>query len=225
VELVLNRVVGKVKKQFIFLLLIPVILGVVGYFIPVEKGGSTSTAEVTLSLGSDNNTELNDSKSVMTLLSTPTFFEQNLASLWAEKQSDLQTNLKVTAVSDNVIAISYTAPSSNEAINVLNQVTNVFMTIAQNSFQQRQKLIQDSINAIENKKVGPDAIVDQQRFLYEQKTTLLNMKAPVLIQPAGSQDKGLSKALSPKYRGVLGVLLGITFIFIWVVVPELVRKQ
>ncbi|WEG12630.1 hypothetical protein PU629_21545 [Pullulanibacillus sp. KACC 23026] len=221
-----RRLINKIKKQILVLLLIPIALGLIGYMLPGSKVPTTYTAEATLTLGNYGDTDLNDAKSVSTLLMTAPFYIENLPDLWAQKEAKLENDLKVvTSPNSQLLTVTYTDASKTDAVKILNQITNAFMSLDKKNYDQRVSLIQDSISAVQKKSVASDAIVDQQRFLYDQKMSLLNMKPAVLLKVPDSEANSVDQSLSSKERGVLGVLLGIAFGFIWIVVPELVRKQ
>lgn len=225
-ELMLQRVTSRSKKYLFILLALPVVCGLLGWFLPVGKEPSIVAAEATISLGNYDHQELNNPKNVTVLLGNAPFYEENLASLWEEKEQKITENLTVANVSDRVLQLTYTDPSEENAAEVVNAIAEAFLAMDQQRFDEKQNIIKESIQSLEGEKVGEEAKVDQERFLYELKSAQLNMKPASFIKPANEEEVEMSnKALSSRDRTVLGVLLGITLAFSWIIVPELVRKQ
>lgn len=221
--LMIQTLKDKSKKYFWILIAIPVLLGAIGWLLPVGNESSSYTAEATLTLGSYNNPDMNDPKRVIVMLTNAPFYKEHLASLWDQKQVELMTNLHVTAVSDNMIDLTYEGES---AVEVLNEISNAFLAMDQEKLQQKQKIVQESIDALKNEKVGPDAMVDQQRFLFDLKTEQNDIKpAMVLKSPDNQALNSANQTFNSKERAVLGVLLGVTISFLWLVIPELVRER
>jgi teichuronic acid biosynthesis protein TuaF len=217
----------RMNKYILIILATTILLGVMGWLLPVGKEESSYTVEASLTLGNYNNPELNNPKRVNILLTTaPFFYEEHLADLWEEKYDEISTKLNVTAGTDNMITLSYSDHSKESTAKVLNEIISAFMARDQARFQQKQKIIQESIESLNNEKVGPDAKVDQQRFLYELKTALYEIKHAKLIKKADENAiKTENRAFNSKERVVLGVLLGVTLGFIWIVIPVIFRER
>ncbi|WP_066254711.1 hypothetical protein [Neobacillus drentensis] len=215
----------RINKYFLILLSITVMLGVIGWLLPVGKEKSNYSVEAALTLGSYNNPELNDPKRVINLLTTAPFYEDYLKELWEAKSEEILTNLHVTVSPDNKVNLSYTDQSKESTVEVLNQITSAFMDLDKERFQQKQKIIQETFEVLKNEKVGPDAEVDQQRFLLELKTALYDIKEAKLLKSADINALNTeNRAFNSKERAVLGILLGITLSFLWIVYPVLFRE-
>ncbi|MEH7749437.1 hypothetical protein V7659_31185 [Neobacillus drentensis] len=216
----------RVNKYFLLLLGTTILLGVIGWLIPVGKAQSSYTLETSITLGNYNNPELTDHKSVIILLTYAPFYEEHLKDLWEEKFEVIGTNLHVTAGPDKIINLSYTDNSEESTAQVLNEITSAFMAYDQDKFNEKQKFIQDYIEAISKEKVGPEAIVDQQRFIFELKTALNDMKPAKLLKPADINAINTeNRAFNSKERAVLGILLGVTLSFLWIVFPVIFKEQ
>jgi teichuronic acid biosynthesis protein TuaF len=61
-ELIVKRITARFKRYFLLLVAIPVVLGILGWVLPVGKETSLYTAEATITLGSYGNDDLNDPK-------------------------------------------------------------------------------------------------------------------------------------------------------------------
>ncbi|NHC41257.1 hypothetical protein G6549_14955 [Bacillus sp. MM2020_1] len=218
----------RMNKYLLILLSITILLGVIGWLLPVGKEESNYSLETAFTLGKYGDPELNDPKSVIIFLSpisNAPFYEKHLKDLWEEKFEDISTNLHVTVGQDNLIYLSYSDQSLESTAQVLNEITSAFMAEDQDRFQEKRKNIQESIDAITNAKVGPDAKVDQQRFLFEQRTARDDIKPAKLSKPVDINAINTeNRAFNSKERAVLGILLGVTLSFLWIVFPVLFRE-
>lgn len=216
----------RMNKYILIILATTILLGVMGWLLPVGKEESSYTVEASLTLGNYNYPDFNNPKLVIILLTTAPFYEKHLADLWEEKYDEISTKLNVTAGTDNMITLSYSDHSKESTAKVLNEIISAFMAIDKDRFQQKQKIIQESIESLNNEKVGPEAIVDQQRFLYELRTALYEIKHAKLIKKADENAINTeNRAFNSKERMVLGVLLGVTLGFLWIVFPVIFRER
>jgi teichuronic acid biosynthesis protein TuaF len=216
--IMIQRMAAKSKKFIFLLLFVPVLFGLIGWFVPVGNEPSAFSAAAELSLGSYNNKDLNDPKQVLTLLTHSPFHAEHLEE--AGEPEEILSNLIVTQVNERNINLTYTGTSAEQA-----EIAGAFLALDQQKFAAKQSVIQTTIDSLEKEEVAPEAKVDHQRFLYELKTALLDIKPAVLIKQAEEEETGAERQdLSSRDRAVLGVLIGITLVFAWVVIPELVRK-
>ncbi|WP_186328600.1 hypothetical protein [Bacillus sp. X1(2014)] len=222
----IQRLKERMNKYFLILLATTILLGVIGWLLPVGQEKSSYTLETSISLGNYKNPELNDPKRVISLLTNAPFYEEHRTSLWEEKFEEFSTNFHVTAGPDNTINLSYTGDSEESTVQVLKEITDAFMNVDKKRFQKKQEIIQESIDAIKNEKVGPDAKVDQQRFLYELKTANDDIRHAEILKPADFNALDTeNRAFNSKERAVLGILLGVTLSFLWIVFPVISKEQ
>lgn len=215
----------RMNKYFLIFLAFTVLLGVIGWLLPVGKEESDYTLEAALTLGNYENPALNDPKRVIILLTNAPFYEEHLKELWEEKSEEIRTNLHVTIGPNNMINLSYSDHTKESTAQVLNKIANAFIAIDQVRFQEKQKIIQESIEAINNEPVASEAKVDQERFLFELKTDLYNIKPAIILTPADLNAINTeNRAFNSKERAVLGILLGITLSFLWIVFPVVLRE-
>ncbi|WP_053361355.1 hypothetical protein [Bacillus sp. FJAT-27251] len=220
-EFMIQRVAAKSKKYLLILLLVPVLLGLLGWFVPVGNEPEAISAEAELTLGSYQNKDLNDPKLVVGLLTTPPFYADHFQ--WAGEPEEILSKLIVTQVNERNINLVYTGTAAEDAVEMVNEISAAFLALDQQEFAEKQSVIQATIDSLENQEVAPEAQVDQHRFLYELKTAQLDNKPASWIKQA--QEANVEgQALSSRDRAVLGVLIGITIMFFWMVIPELVRK-
>ncbi|MED4206685.1 hypothetical protein [Neobacillus mesonae] len=222
----MQRIKERSKKYSLLLIVFTVVLGACGWLLPVGKESSSYTAEAVITLGNYGLPELNNPKYVTVLLTNAPFYESHLASLWEEKQEEITTKLQVRAATDNMMKLTYTDHTEESAVNVLNDITNAFIALDQDRYQQKKKIIQESITDLNDKEVVPEVRVEQQRFLYELRTALIDLKSAAIVKPADKETVATeNRSFSSKERAVLGILLGVTMSFIWIFIPLVFKEQ
>jgi teichuronic acid biosynthesis protein TuaF len=222
-EVMVRRFAGRSRKYLWLLLAIPILLGGIGWVLPVGKEPSVIRAEATISLGNYQYEDFNHAEKVVTLLTYAPFYKENLAHLVGE--TGVPSQLTVSAVNEQMIKLVYSDSSADQAANVVNEIAQAFLALDQQKFAERKLIIEDSITAIEQEQVSEDAKVDQQRFLNELKTARFNLKPATLLKEAQPSELVVeSQTLSSRDRAVLGVLIGVCIAFLTIVLPGLVRK-
>ncbi|MCM3571132.1 hypothetical protein [Neobacillus mesonae] len=222
----IQRIKDRSKKYSLLLIAFTVLLGACGWLLPVGKEESSVTAEAVITLGNYGSQELNNPKRVTVLLTTAPFYETHLASLWEEKQDEIMTKLQVSTAADNMIKLTYTGDTEENAAMVLGEITNAFIDIDKERYQQKKRIIEESIQQLEKDEAVPEAKVEQERFLYELETTLYDLKPASVLKPADKEDVTTeNRAFGSKERAVLGIVLGITLSFLWIFIPVIFREQ
>lgn len=222
---IIHRLVKKIKKFIWIIVAVPLIFGVAGWLVPVGKAPSAYMATTTISLGSYSNPDFNDPNHVIVLLTNAPFYQERIPDLWKSRQSEILSQFKVTILKDQLIQLSFTGKTKNDAIRTVGRVTNAFLTSDREQYQQRKTIIDQSISTLESGTVNENTKVDRQRFLYELQTANLGIKPAQLLEPAGANAGLANKAFSSRQRAVLGVMLGVTIVFLWIVFPEFVRER
>ncbi|MDD9149044.1 hydrolase [Sporolactobacillus sp. CQH2019] len=222
---IVHRLAERAKKFIWIIIAVPLIFGAAGWLVPIGKTVSPYTATATIALGSYSNPDFNDPNHVMTLLGNSAFFQKQLPDLWKTRQSEILSQLKVSAVKNELIQISFTGKSKNDAVDTVNRIADSFLSADRQQYQKRETLINQSISALKTVKINENTAVDRQRFLYDLQTAKLNIKPAQLLEPADAAAGPGGRAFSSKQRAVLGVMLGLTIVFLWIVFPELVRER
>ncbi|WP_026692742.1 hypothetical protein [Peribacillus kribbensis] len=221
--MVVSHLAERVKKYRVWMVLIPILLGALGWVLPAGKTGDEG-AEAEISLGSYENPNLNDPKKVIVLLSNLPFYKEHLPDMYREQQQDLLKDLSVTPISDQNIKVSYQHHPSKVSQEMVRHIADAFMALDKQKYEQKRTILEETIDTLKSETVGPDAKVDQQRFLYELQTSSLMMKPAVLLkEPDSGADE--TAAFSSKQRAVLGILIGLTLSLLWLVIPEFIREQ
>ncbi|AZU60480.1 hypothetical protein [Neobacillus mesonae] len=222
----MQRIKERSKKYSLLLIVFTVVLGACGWLLPVGKESSSYTAEAVITLGNYGLPDLNNPKYVTVLLTNAPFYESHLASLWEEKQEEITTKLQVRAVTDNMMKLTYTDHTEESAVNVLNEITNAFIALDLDRYQQKKKIILESITDLNDNEAAPEVRVEQQRFLYELRTALFDLKSAAIVKPADRETTATeNRAFGSKERAVLGILMGVAMSFIWIFIPLIFKEQ
>jgi len=214
-----RRVAIRIKRRWWVYTAIILILGIVGYVMPLGKQEQNYSAEAVIQLGSYENNSFNDPKQVIQLLTSKTFYDEYLGADWFAEKSKSFT---IKNAGDNSIYFIYTGPSKAEAVQSLAKITTAFLTVDDAQFNLKRKIIQKNINALETLETSSDTSVDKQRFLYELETSELAIKPAKLVKDVSLIEN--ARTLNAKESAVIGVLLGVMFNSLLIFVPEYMRS-
>jgi len=219
----IKNVLVRARKYFLFVLIIPLLLGALGYFIQGNQPEPTSaTSTVKISLGSYNNAQFNDSGNVKLMITGNHFVSENFPDLTEEEISNIIQKLNVETINQRLISISYTGQNEEEALEVLENVTNKFLSLDKEEYQKRKEFEEDNLTNMQEATVSDEA--EKLRFIYELKDKLFSMEEAKITEPLSVTSESREE-LSPKKRAVLGVLIGITIMAGFIIIPEVFRKD
>ncbi|UYO31577.1 teichuronic acid biosynthesis protein TuaF [Bacillus halotolerans] len=219
------RLARRIKKNIIWIILVPLILGAAGYILPFQIADKKSyTAEVTLAVGSYDHPVYNSTEEIPLLLRSDAFLKEALPDEKDEDLAEIKEKLTVKSESKSLLSLSYADQDQERTESVLNAVSSTFLKNDQKLFEEREAVIRRSIDALEGETVSEDSKVDKERFLYELKNTQLNLKAASVVD-SETVSEASGGGMSPKKKAVLGVLIGITIAFMFVVIPEFFRES
>ncbi len=219
------RLARRIKKNIIWIILVPLILGAAGYILPSQIADKKSyTAEVTLAVGSYDHPVYNSTEEIPLLLRSDAFLKEALPDEKDEDLAEIKEKLTVKSESKSLLSLSYADQDQERTESVLNAVSSTFLKNDQKLFEEREAVIRRSIDALEGETVSEDSKVDKERFLYELKNTQLNLKAASVVD-SETVSEASGGGMSPKKKAVLGVLIGITIAFMFVVIPEFFRES
>ncbi|MEC1607046.1 teichuronic acid biosynthesis protein TuaF [Bacillus halotolerans] len=219
------RLARCIKKNIIWIILVPLILGAAGYILPSQIADKKSyTAEVTLAVGSYDHPVYNSTEEIPLLLRSDAFLKEALPDEKDEDLAEIKEKLTVKSESKSLLSLSYADQDQERTESVLNAVSSTFLKNDQKLFEEREAVIRRSIDALEGESVSEDSKVDKERFLYELKNTQLNLKAASAVD-SETVSEASGGGMSPKKKAVLGVLIGITIAFMFVVIPEFFRES
>ncbi|WP_100487026.1 hydrolase [Sporolactobacillus pectinivorans] len=222
---VIRRIWARLKKYIWIVLAVPVILGGIGWFIPAAHDSSSYQASATLSLGMYWNNDYNTPEPVIQLLTNGPFYQNNLPELWNNQKQSLLSHLNVTSLKGNLIQLTYSGASKVNAAATVNRIAQAFLKSDQERYQTRRALTDQTIQAVNQSKTNGNTDIDRERFLYQLGSDKLKMKPATLLEQATAGTGQGSNTFSPKKRAVLGIMLGLTLVFLWAVFPEFVREK
>ncbi|MBT9284235.1 MULTISPECIES: teichuronic acid biosynthesis protein TuaF [Bacillus] len=221
----LTRITRRIKKNIIWIIALPVVLGAAGYVVPSKISGSSSfTSEAAIAAGNYDHPLYNNTKEIPLLLMSDAFLKQALPDKTDEERAAVKSKLTVETQSDSLITVSYSGQNKQDTESVFQAVITTFLKNDQDLFEKRAKVVRQSIAALEGETVSADAKVDKERFLYELKNTQLNLKAAGIIN-SEPMNETAGEGMPPKRKAVLGVLIGIAVAFMFIVIPEFFRES
>ncbi|WP_392048774.1 hypothetical protein [Streptomyces sp. NPDC015492] len=217
----LKRIVGRLKKYGWAILIICLAMPILGWFMPIgnNNGQSEYSSEAIIKLGNYENSYLTNADQLVSLLSNETSFKKILPDVWEE---GITEELTVSVTPSKLVVLNITG-DDEQIVDRLSELENAIMKLDQSAYEEKSEIIESSIQALESANASSDAIVDQERFLYELKTERLGLEPAMLIKEA--YLKGQIQEASAKDRVVLGALLGILASVLILITPELIRAH
>ncbi len=223
---ILIRIARRIKKNIIWIIAVPLILGAVGYFLPSQIADPKSyTAEDTLALGSYDHPVYNSTEEIPLLLKSDSFLKEAFPDEKDEGLAEIKEKLTIKTESKSLLTLSYSDKGKERTEFVLNSISSAFLKNDQKLYVERESVIRRSIDALEGATVSEDSKVDKERFLYELKNTQLNLKAASITDSETASEASAGGGMSPKKKAVLGVMIGLTIAFMFVVIPEFFRES
>ncbi|MGI8351162.1 hypothetical protein NiCM35_15475 [Niallia circulans] len=216
---VLSIIATRWKKYFIPLLLLSALLGAIGWFAPAGKEKGAVKAEATILLGNYENEYLNNSEVIASLLRNETTFVHYLPGVDIEKEQ-----LLISADTPKKISFTLTGPSEQEAVDSLSELVTAFLEMDQQYYQEKEEIISESIDQLQEITVQAESAVDQQRFLYELKTKQVNMQPAMLVKDVVAVS-GDNRVISPRDRALMGVMIGIMLSCLWIIYPVFLKSE
>lgn len=216
---VLSIIAARWKKYFIPLLLLSVLLGAIGWFVPAGKERGAVKAKAAILLGNYENEYLNNSEVIASLLRNETTLVQYLPNVDIEKEQ-----LLISADTPKKISFTLTGPSEQEAVDSLSKLVTAFLEMDQQYYQEKDEIISESIDQLQEKPVQAESAVDQQRFLYELKTKQVNMQPAMLVKDVAAIS-GDNRVISPQERALMGVMIGIMLSCLWIIYPVFLKSE
>ncbi|WP_353949278.1 hydrolase [Sporolactobacillus sp. Y61] len=213
-------------RQYLWLALsVPILFGLIGWFVPTGGAPASYKAAVTLILGSHHNRVLNEQEPVTVLLTNAPFYQEQMPDLWEKEQNGLLSRLHVATLSAGRMQLTYTGTSAAEAANTANRIAEAFIRLDQKEYNKKTAVIDQSIQAVSRTDNVAATAVDRERFLYKLKTDRLALRPAELLEPAAAASGSIGSPFTPKKRAVLGVMIGLTLVILWAVFPEFVRER
>lgn len=202
----------------------PIILGAAGYILPSQIADQKSyTAEDTLAVGSYDHPVYNSTEEIP-FIKERLLLKEALPDEKDEDVAEIKEKLTINTESKSLLTLSYSDEDKDRTESVLNAISSTFLKNDQKLYAEREAVIRSSIDALEGESVSEDSKVDKERFLYELKNTQLNLKA-ASVTDSETVSETAGGGMSPKKKAVLGVMIGLTIAFMFVVIPEFFRES
>jgi len=215
----LSLFTARVKRYILPLLVLSLLLGAIGWFAPAGKEITDVKAEATILLGNYENEYLNNSEVIASLLRNETTFKEYLPDVEIDREQ-----LRISTDASTKISFALTALNEGEALDSLSELVTAFLEMDQRYYKEKDGIISESINQLQEKKVSEDLVVDQERFLYELKTKQLTLQPAMLVKDVMA-IKTDNRVVSQQDRALLGVMIGIMLSCLWIIYPVFIKSE
>lgn len=224
----LIRIVKRIKKYWIILVAIPILMSAVAFWASDSsddrlKGPFTSNAEVYLGTF-DYNEYIEPERAIETVKSSR-FLNQAIEELDLEvDKTYLQENLNVTKVSSKSIRFSITGDTEEASNAIIGKITDFYIGKSKEAYNKRLALLNQKIKDVESIPDNTEAAVEKEKYLYELETKKSEWAAPEIINPPELVSEEANSGISKKNKVILGFLIGIMASMFLVLMPEVLRK-
>ncbi|REB73976.1 MULTISPECIES: hypothetical protein [unclassified Bacillus (in: firmicutes)] len=215
----LSLFTARLKRYILTLLVLSLLLGAIGWFAPAGKEITDVKAEATILLGNYENEYLNNSEVIASLLRNETTFKEYLPDVEIDREQ-----LRISTDAPTKISFALTAINEREALDSLSELVTAFLEMDQRYYKEKDEIISESINQLQEKTVSEDLVVDQERFLYELKTKQLTLQPAMLVKDVMA-IKADNRVFSQQDRALLGVMIGIMLSCLWIIYPVFIKSE
>ncbi|MGO5011569.1 hypothetical protein ACTQ5K_06730 [Niallia sp. Sow4_A1] len=215
----LSLFTARVKRYILPLLLLSLLLGAIGWFAPAGKEITDVKAEATILLGNYENEYLNNSEVIASLLRNETTFKEYLPDVEIDREQ-----LRISTDAPKKISFALTAINEREALDSLSELVTAFLEMDQRYYKEKDEIISESINQLQEKTVSEDLVVDQERFLYELKTKQLTLQPAMLVKDVMA-IKADNRVVSQQDRALVGAMIGIMLSCLWIIYPVFIKSE
>jgi teichuronic acid biosynthesis protein TuaF len=213
-----KRILTRFKKLFFILLLLPILLAGLGYFIEMNQE-TTSKATAEIMLGDYGDTKYTEVGAVQTWLKSKRYLKK------LKEDYDLSYNTEELAGKTNptlkpgkVIELSYSTNNKEKAEKVLNELVDAFIKESNKNYEKEKSSLEQTIQVI--KSSSSEDEVFKEDTLYKRQSELEKLK-PTQINSEVSVDETKN---NPIRRAILGFLIGTMFSISILLAPEVFRK-
>ncbi|WP_368657984.1 hypothetical protein AB3Z07_24255 [Metabacillus halosaccharovorans] len=226
----IKNVLLRVRKYLLFIIIIPLVLGALGYFVQGNKAEPASaTATIKIELGSYKDApQFTDSATVRETITKIVY--ENFEDLTDEEVTSINSKINVEPISQGMISLSFTGKDEEEAKEILGKISDQFLALDKKEFQIRKDNAKGKIEKLQAENVSDEGSVvledtaSKQRLIYEIEKELVLMKEANVLREL-SVTPNSAEDLSPKKRAVLGVLIGLTIMAGFIIIPEVFRRN
>ncbi|WP_010631538.1 hypothetical protein [Sporolactobacillus vineae] len=218
-----HRIAVRAKKYLLLIVAVPLILGLLGWFVPAGKAPSSYKATTTIALGNYDDPDYNYRSRVSVYLMSPEFYQAHMPDVWKAYRADLFPRLTVTQGKSPLIQVTFTGPSKKEAALGANQIASGFLAADKVQYQKHVAVVDESITRAQMTKSDAAARAESDSLIYTLKMKKLSLKPAQLMEAADPSRSSGSTVFTSKKRALLGIMLGLTLALAWLALPELVR--
>lgn len=218
-----HRIAVRVKKYFLFIVAVPLILGLLGWFVPAGKAPSSYKATTTIALGNYDDPDYNYRSRVSVYLMSPKFYQVHMPDVWKAYGSDLIPRLTVIQGKSPLIQVTFTGPSKKEAALGANRIASGFLAIDKAQYQKHVAVVNESMARAQTIQSNSAARSKSDALIYTLKMKKLSLKPAQLMEAADPSQSSGTTVFTSKKRALLGIMLGVTLVLAWLALPELIR--
>lgn len=224
-EQLFNTLKKRAIKTIPLFIIIPLLLGGLGYFWQVEaKPLITYEAKAKVELGYYEDLNLNEADTAKSLLTNHDFLSGIFTELENKELNSLKRDIEVKTPSDTKLEIRYKGATDEESRSTLKELVEGFLEYDLSKFEERYEVLEDNYEELRTEEVDQGSQVDKQRFIYELQNQLLTIYPAQLADPVTVNER-TQEEFSPVKRAVLGGMVGVTVVFGFLVIPVLFREE
>ncbi|MGD6778613.1 hypothetical protein ACQCT3_01870 [Sutcliffiella horikoshii] len=224
-EHLINTLKKRAIKTIPLFIIIPLLLGGLGYFWQVEaKPLVTYEAKARIELGYYEDLNLNEADTAKSLLTNHDFLSVLFDDYDNNDLNSLKRDIEVKTPSDTKLEIRYSGESEEDSRTTLSQIVEGFLEYDLSKYEARMEVLEDNYEELRGEDVDQVSKVDKQRFVYELQNQLLTIYPAQLADPVTVNDH-TEEEFSPIKRAVLGAMVGVTVAFGFLVIPVLFREE
>ncbi|WP_257350255.1 hypothetical protein [Pseudalkalibacillus decolorationis] len=205
---ILQRTRIRIKRFLWFLILIPVVTGLLSYFLAAQVP-TAYTAEAEIMLGNFQDTNFTNETALLQLLES----EKYLNDLVNSKMSFLD---KITTESKTgkILVISLTGDNKEEAKENLKIVVDSFMGKSNSVYKERVKSLEQQI-----KNTNDKSFSNEDEAFYKAEKELYELRNSQIYKPVNVETSQTDELK----RGIFGFLVGLMLNVFILAIPEILR--
>ncbi|TYS12932.1 hypothetical protein FZC78_22735 [Rossellomorea vietnamensis] len=230
----LSTIAARFKKYAIFLLILPILTGVLAFFATDEGDGSPSGrssyfAKVTIDLGEFNDPQFNEANNVKNLISSTAFLQKlpdNQSNTLMEIE-DIQLSLDIENVYDEQVIIKLIGSEEERTLATLEGIVDHFIERSDARYDEWTGLINQSIEDLEETEVAAEEAATRQELLFNLRENLFFTKQAEVIEPVTLVTEGGGRSdgqpANPFTNVIFGLIIGFMLSLFLVLLPEVFR--
>lgn len=227
----LQSIKRRLKKYMWFFILLPVLAGVLGYFLGKSYQHKnhvyTVGEEIALGQYEESNKQYTDPAHVVHIFHSTLFLKKAKVEKHLKMPiSDIKSKLNITVNSLNILTLKLTGARAEVVKTDLSKIVKVFLKESKQKYKKKLDIVNGTINSLKKEKpFSVNAASGGQKLLYDLQVERINMQPPSVVQrPVVLKDLNKAK-VSTGSRTVLGVIIGVILSLFILLVPEILRNR